>query len=136
MAARIQALGVRPEVEIFDTGHLLLAKWLHGQGLLDDPVMVQLCMGIPWGAPDDLATLLALTANLPADWTFSAFSIGRNQLRLRGCRACRRRQHPRRPRGQSVAWQGRAGDQRRAGRARGHHRRSHGIADPQPRPRA
>ncbi|MCC2687891.1 MAG: dependent quinone reductase [Rhizobiaceae bacterium] len=80
MARQIQAAGVRPEVEIFDTGHLLLAKWLAGQGLLDDPVMVQLCMGIPWGAPDDLATLLALTANLPAGWVFSAFSIGRNQL--------------------------------------------------------
>ncbi|MGH7005978.1 MAG: 3-keto-5-aminohexanoate cleavage protein, partial [Alphaproteobacteria bacterium] len=40
MAAQIQALGVRPEVEIFDTGHLVLAKWLYGQGLLDDPVMV------------------------------------------------------------------------------------------------
>jgi uncharacterized protein (DUF849 family) len=80
MARQIQALGVKPEVEIFDTGHLLLAKWLAGQGLLDDPVMVQLCMGIPWGAPDDLATLLALTTNLPQDWVFSAFSIGRNQL--------------------------------------------------------
>ncbi|GAB1581583.1 3-keto-5-aminohexanoate cleavage protein [Phyllobacterium phragmitis] len=80
MAAQIKALGVRPEVEIFDTGHLLLAKWLYDQGLLDDPVMVQLCMGIPWGAPDDMATFLALTSNLPADWTFSAFSIGRNQL--------------------------------------------------------
>jgi uncharacterized protein (DUF849 family) len=80
MAAQIQALGVRPEVEIFDTGHLLLAKWLYDQGLLDDPVMVQLCMGIPWGAPDDIGTLLALTNNLPSDWTFSAFSIGRNQM--------------------------------------------------------
>lgn len=80
MARQIKAAGVRPEVEIFDTGHLLLAKWLAGQGLLDDPVMVQLCMGIPWGAPDDLLTLLALTANLPAGWVFSAFSIGRNQL--------------------------------------------------------
>ncbi len=80
MAAQIRVAGVKPEVEIFDTGHLLLAKWLHGQGLLDDPVMVQLCMGIPWGAPDDIATLTALTANLPADWIFSAFSIGRNQL--------------------------------------------------------
>ena len=80
MAAGIRELGVRPEIEIFDTGHLLLAKWLDGQGLLEHPVMVQLCMGIPWGAPDDLQTLLALTANLPADWTFSAFSIGRNQL--------------------------------------------------------
>ncbi|QPC42884.1 3-keto-5-aminohexanoate cleavage protein [Kaustia mangrovi] len=80
MAGRIKELGVRPEVEVFDTGHLLLAKWLHGQGLLDDPVMVQLCMGIPWGAPDDIPTLMSLVANLPEDWTFSAFSIGRNQL--------------------------------------------------------
>jgi uncharacterized protein (DUF849 family) len=37
-------------------------------------------MGIPWGAPDDITTLLALTSNLPPDWVFSAFSIGRNQL--------------------------------------------------------
>ncbi len=55
MAAQIQRLGVRPEIEIFDTGHLPLAQWLQQQGLIDDPVMVQLCMGIPWGAPDDLA---------------------------------------------------------------------------------
>ncbi|MEX0953700.1 MAG: 3-keto-5-aminohexanoate cleavage protein [Rhizobiaceae bacterium] len=80
MAGQIKALGVKPEVEIFDTGHLVLAKWLHDQGLLDDPVMVQLCMGIPWGAPDDIATLMAIVGNLPTDWTFSAFSIGRNQL--------------------------------------------------------
>ncbi|WAP67877.1 BKACE family enzyme [Jiella pelagia] len=80
MAARIKDLGVRPEIEIFDTGHLVLAKWLKDRGLIADPVMVQLCMGIPWGAPDDMASLLAMTANLPEDWTFSAFSIGRNQL--------------------------------------------------------
>ena len=80
MAAIIRDLGVRPEVEIFDTGHLILAKWLKAQGLIEDPVMVQLCMGIPWGAPDDLPTLAAMLTNLPEDWTFSAFSIGRNQL--------------------------------------------------------
>ena len=80
MAAGMKAAGVRPEVEIFDTGHLVLAKWLYDQGLLDDPVMVQLCMGIPWGAPDDVETLMAMVGNLPDDWTFSAFSIGRNQL--------------------------------------------------------
>lgn len=80
MAAQIQALGVRPEIEIFDTGHLVLAQWLEKQGLLDGPVLVQLCMGIPWGAPDDIGTLLAMVNNLPKDWIFSAFSIGRNQL--------------------------------------------------------
>jgi uncharacterized protein (DUF849 family) len=80
MARRIQNLGVRPEIEVFDTGHLVLAKWLVEQKLVDDPVLVQLCMGIPWGAPDDIATLMALVNNLPGEWTFSAFSIGRNQL--------------------------------------------------------
>ena len=80
MAKRVQALGVRPEIEVFDTGHLVLAKWLAGQGLIDEPVMVQLCMGIPWGAPDDIGTLMSMVNNLPEGWTFSAFSLGRNQL--------------------------------------------------------
>ncbi|HMR61615.1 3-keto-5-aminohexanoate cleavage protein, partial [Amaricoccus sp.] len=80
MAREIRELGVRPEIEIFDTGHLVLAKWLKDQGLIEDPVVVQLCMGIPWGAPDDITTLMALVANLPPDWIHSAFSIGRNQL--------------------------------------------------------
>jgi uncharacterized protein (DUF849 family) len=80
MAAQVKSLGVRPEIEIFDTGHLVLAKWLVEQGLIDSPVLVQLCMGIPWGAPDDIGTLMALVGNLPADWIFSAFSIGRNEL--------------------------------------------------------
>jgi len=80
MAQQIQSLGVRPEIEVFDSGHLELAKWLKNQGLIDDPVVVQLCMGIAWGAPDDIATLNALVQNLPEKWIFSAFSIGRNQL--------------------------------------------------------
>ena len=80
MAKRVQALGVRPEIEVFDTGHLAFAKRLAGQGLIDEPVMVQFCMGVPWGAPDDIGTLMSLVNNLPAGWTFSAFSLGRNQL--------------------------------------------------------
>jgi len=80
MAARIQAAGVKPEIEVFDTGHLVLAKQLVKEGLIDDPVMIQLCMGIPYGAPDDPSTLMALVNNVPAGWTYSAFSIGRNQL--------------------------------------------------------
>lgn len=80
MARQVQKLGVRPEIEIFDTGHLWLAKRLVNEGLIDDPVMVQLCMGIPWGAPDDLNTFMAMVNNLPDDWVFSAFSLGRSQL--------------------------------------------------------
>ncbi|WP_420451106.1 3-keto-5-aminohexanoate cleavage protein [Ilumatobacter sp.] len=80
MARQITALGVRPEIEAFDTGHLWQAKALVESGFIEDPVMVQLCMGIPWGAPADLNTFMAMVNNIPDSWTFSAFSIGRLQL--------------------------------------------------------
>ncbi len=80
MARQITALGVRPEVEVFDTGHLWQAKALLDAGAIEAPVMIQLCMGIPWGAPADLNTFMAMVNNVPDDWTFSAFSIGRDQL--------------------------------------------------------
>ncbi len=80
MARRVQALGVRPEIEVFDTGHLVLARQLIKEGLIDDPVMIQLCMGVPYGAPDDPFTLMAMVHNLPPGCVFSAFAIGRNQL--------------------------------------------------------
>ena len=80
MARQVRELGVRPEIEIFDTGNLVFAKQLVEEGLVEDPVLVQLCMGIPYGAPDDPTTLLALVHQLPSDWIFSAFAIGRMQL--------------------------------------------------------
>jgi uncharacterized protein (DUF849 family) len=80
MARRVQELGVRPELEVFDTGHLVFVKQLIKEGLLDDPVMIQLCMGIPYGAPDDPLTTMAMVHQLPAGAIFSGFSIGRNQL--------------------------------------------------------
>ncbi len=80
MARQVQELGVRPELELFDTGQLWEAKALAEDGLIDDPVMVQLCMGVRYGAPDDLNTFMAMVNNVPDDWTFSAFSLGRNQL--------------------------------------------------------
>ena len=80
MARRIQQLGVRPELEVFDTGHLVLVHELIAEGLIDDPPLIQLCTGIPYGAPDDLGTLLAMVARLPSRAVFSAFAIGRMQL--------------------------------------------------------
>ncbi|MBB3773708.1 uncharacterized protein (DUF849 family) [Angulomicrobium tetraedrale] len=80
MARQMTALGVRPEIEAFDTGHLWFAKQLAEEGLIEDPVLIQLCMGIPWGAPDDLNTYMAMVNNVPESWTFSAFSIGRNAM--------------------------------------------------------
>jgi uncharacterized protein (DUF849 family) len=80
MARRIRDLGVRPELEVFDTGQLVMVRELIGEGLVDDPPMIQLCMGIPYGAPNDPTTLLALVSRLPEGAVFSAFSIGRMQL--------------------------------------------------------
>ncbi len=80
MAAQVQALGVRPELEVFDFGHLVMVEDLIREGLIDDPALIQLCMGIPYGAPNDPATLMALVARLPPRAVFSAFSIGRMQL--------------------------------------------------------
>ncbi|MEM7219019.1 MAG: 3-keto-5-aminohexanoate cleavage protein [Pseudomonadota bacterium] len=81
MARQMTETGTRIEIEAFDTGHLAHAKSLVERGIIPKPVMVQLCMGIPWGAPDDLNTFMAMRNNVPDDWTFSAFSISRNQLR-------------------------------------------------------
>ncbi len=80
MARRMVELGVRIEIEAFDTGHLWLAKELVRRGVIPEPVLVQLCMGVPWGAPDDLNTFLAMANNVPSGWTFSAFSIGRHEM--------------------------------------------------------
>ena len=80
MGGMMTELGVKPEIEAFDTGHLWYAKQLVEDGVLDSPALVQLCMGVPWGAPDDLNTFMAMVNNVPSDWTFSAFSLGRNQM--------------------------------------------------------
>jgi uncharacterized protein (DUF849 family) len=80
MARRIQLLGVRPELEVFDSGHLVLVKELISDGLIDDPALIQLCMGIPYGAPEDPTTLMTMVGQLPAGCVFSAFSIGPMQL--------------------------------------------------------
>ena len=80
MGSMMTELGVKPEIEAFDTGHLWLAKKLVDDGVLNSPALVQLCMGIPWGAPDDLNTFMAMVNNIPQDWNWSAFSIGRNEM--------------------------------------------------------
>jgi uncharacterized protein (DUF849 family) len=80
MGKMMTDLGVRPEIEVFETGHLWFAKQLVSEGIIQDPVMIQMCMGIPWGAPDDLNTFMAMVNNTPEDWTFSAFAIGRNEM--------------------------------------------------------
>ncbi|MDP6198476.1 MAG: 3-keto-5-aminohexanoate cleavage protein [Porticoccaceae bacterium] len=80
MAGMMASLGVKPEIEVFDTGHLWFAKQLASEGLIDDPVLIQLCMGIPWGAPNDLNTYMAMVNNIPDHWHWSSFSMSRDQM--------------------------------------------------------
>ncbi len=80
MGRMMTEYGVKPEIEAFDTGHLWYAKQLVKDGVLDSPALVQLCMGVPWGAPDDLNTFMAMVNNVPDDWVFSAFGLGRSQM--------------------------------------------------------
>jgi len=80
MGQMMTNLGVKPEIEAFDTGHLWFAKELVKEGVLDGPALVQLCMGVPWGAPNDLNTFMAMVNNVPESWNWSAFSLGRDQM--------------------------------------------------------
>ncbi|WP_231440630.1 3-keto-5-aminohexanoate cleavage protein [Brevibacterium zhoupengii] len=77
---KIQTLGVRPELEIFDTGNLWFANVLVEEGLIDPPPLYQLCMGVPYGAPVDAGLLTAMVNMLPTGAQFTSFAIGRNQL--------------------------------------------------------
>ncbi|MDS1270442.1 3-keto-5-aminohexanoate cleavage protein [Lipingzhangella sp. LS1_29] len=79
-ARRIQQLGVRPELEIFDSGQLWFAKQLHAEGLLDDPPLFQLCTGIPYGAPADPGVLQSMVNLLPSGAQWASFAIGRMQM--------------------------------------------------------
>ena len=78
-AKRITELGVKAELEIFDTGHLWFANQMIKEGLLHDPLF-QLCLGIPWGAPADTTTMKAMVDNLPSGATWAAFGIGRMHM--------------------------------------------------------
>jgi uncharacterized protein (DUF849 family) len=79
-ARRIRDLGVKPECEIFDTGHLWFVNQLMREELLVDPPLIQLCLGIPYGAPADLLTAQAMIQQLPKEAIWSAFAIGRMQM--------------------------------------------------------
>ena len=80
MGQMMTDLGVKPEIEAFDTGHLWFAKQLVAEGILKEDALVQLCMGVPWGAPDDLNTFMAMVNSVPDSWTWSAFALGRHQM--------------------------------------------------------
>ena len=80
MAKRIQELGVKPEMEVFDTGHLWFAKQLVAEGLIGDPPLFQICLGIPYGAPADTAHMKAMADAMPAGAIWAGFGISRMQM--------------------------------------------------------
>jgi uncharacterized protein (DUF849 family) len=80
MAARIQELGVKPELEVFDTGHVRLANKLVEEGLIDGAPLFQLCLGIPYGAPADTRTMTAMIDLLPTGAMWAAFAISRMEM--------------------------------------------------------
>ncbi len=73
-------LGVKPELEVFDTGNLWFVKQLLKEKLLNAPTLIQLCAGIPYGVPADTGHLLAMVNALPADCIWSSFAISRMQM--------------------------------------------------------
>ena len=79
-AKRIRQLGVKPELEIFDTGNLSFALQMLREGLLEEPPLFQLCYGIPWGAPADVGVFQAAAAMLPPGCNWTAFAISRQQM--------------------------------------------------------
>ncbi len=80
MAGRIRAAGVKPELEVFDTGHIELARSLLNDGVLDSPPLFQLCLGTAFGAPARIESLIHMRDLLPADATWAAFGISRWEM--------------------------------------------------------
>ena len=80
MASMVQEWGVKPELEVFDLGHIRFAKQMVAEGLIDAPPMFQLCLGIPWGADQDVETMVAMKSQLPQGASWASFGISRGQM--------------------------------------------------------
>lgn len=80
MATAMRENGVQPELEVFDLGHVRLARHMHDRGFFTDPAWLQLCLGVPWGAPASAEAMLAMRALLPPGSNWSAFGISRHQF--------------------------------------------------------
>jgi len=80
MAKRVRELGVKPELEVFDSGHLWFANRLVEDGLVDEPPLYQLCMGIPYGAPGDPASMMNMARMVPEGAHWAGFGIGANEM--------------------------------------------------------
>jgi uncharacterized protein (DUF849 family) len=80
MAEQVKAWGVKPELEVFDLGHIRFARSMIDAGLIEDPPLFQICLGIPWGAGADTATMMAMRDALPAGALWAGFGISRMEM--------------------------------------------------------
>lgn len=80
MAGRIRELGVKPELEVFELGHIEFARKLIDEGLIETPAMFQLCLGIPYTAPATPEVLAVMRGRLPESANWSAFGISRQEF--------------------------------------------------------
>ena len=79
-AKRLQEIGVKPELEVFDTGQIWFAKHMIEQGLIDAPPLFQVCLGIPWGAPANTNVFQCMVNELPDGCNWAGFAIGRMEF--------------------------------------------------------
>jgi 3-keto-5-aminohexanoate cleavage enzyme len=79
-ARRMRAKGVKPEIEVFDTGHISQATDLIQQGLIDEPPYFQICMGVRWGIEATPENLLLMQRMLPPEAHWSVLGVGKYQL--------------------------------------------------------
>ncbi len=80
MAQKIKDCGVKPELECFDTGHVRMANALIADGLVEDPPLFQICLGIPWGAPADTAAMKTIADMLPEGAIWTGFGISAMEM--------------------------------------------------------
>jgi len=80
MAALVQEWGVKPELEVFDLGHIRFARVMIDEGLIDAPPLFQICLGIPYGADQTVETMVAMKSHLPAGASWAGFGISRMQM--------------------------------------------------------
>ena len=80
IATAVRAARVKPELEVFDLGHLALARHLQGKGLFAEPPFFQFCLGVPWGAPSTPESMQVMKSMLPAGANWSAFGVGAQQF--------------------------------------------------------
>lgn len=80
MAEKVREWGVKPEMEVFELGHIRFARQMIKEGLIADPPMFQICLGIPWGADQTVETLKVMKDHLPHDASWAGFGVSRMQM--------------------------------------------------------